>query len=334
MAPIIVIWIWTLIGVNSCGVDSASVRYVLDCETDHQCPDGHYCFTPSHTCARCIECTVYKRTSSWRYCPKVPADCGKCLPGYEEEILAEGKTRDFCVASIHTSIQPDLIQSAYKNVQTTFSAHYFLVLGLLSILVPTIFYAFYWKKRTQSRLRCQHSSVPREEPPPYRNIELIPVSSVLSDSVDEVVEENTTLVMNISHTKDRLTEATPFRRPDYEEQEYAYNTEEDSESEDDNVSSRIGTGNLELEDETTMPSDWTPDRVFDNNDQLVESAQGTVIEGEDQDCCQPSNKRRRKEPEVAESSDSNAPQQQQEQQQQQQSINFVINNSIIIKKED
>lgn len=333
MAPIIVIWICILIGVNSCGVDSASIHYTLDCETDHQCPDGHYCFTPSHMCARCVECNVYKRTSSWRHCPKVPADCGKCLSGYEEEILAEGKTRDFCVASLHASIQPDLIHSAYKNVQTTFSAQYFVVIVLLVVLVPIIFYAFYWKKRTHSHPRRQHSSVQRDEPPPYRSIELTPVSSVVSDSVDEG-EECGTLVMNISHTKDRVTEATPFRRPDYEEQENAYNTEEElSETEEDNVMSRINGGNLELEDETTMPSDWTPDRVFDNNNQM-ESEQVQVIESEDQECCQPSNKRRRKEPEDPGSSDSNTPQQQQQQQQQQQSINLFINNNIIIKKED
>lgn len=306
----VMLFIWAVIGVNYCGsVDSASIPYMMECETDYQCPDGYYCFTQSHTCARCLECAIYKRTSSWRHCPKVPADCGKCLPEYEEEILAEGKTRDFCIESVYTPM--------HHTVQTTFSANHVLIVGFVLFLVPILFYAFCWKKRTQRHFHCQHTAVPSDEPPPYLSIEPTPNPSV-SDSMEAIEEE---IVTNISQTKDRLTEATPFRRPNYEDDEDAYNREEDEpETDEGNSAIRIHSTNLELEDENTMPSNWTPDREYNSNQ--LESELQVVVETEDEECCQPSNKRRREDPDV-----SNSPQQQQ--QQQQQTINVFVNNIIM-----
>uniref|UniRef100_A0A1B6ED10 TNFR-Cys domain-containing protein n=2 Tax=Clastoptera arizonana TaxID=38151 RepID=A0A1B6ED10_9HEMI len=316
-----IVWTICVIKVCGCGVDSAP--YHTSCETDHECPASYYCVPISNLCAKCVECNVYKRKSSWRSCPKDPADCGACLAGFEEEILAGGRTRDICVKSSVIEAYESSTERIRRAGSGIMREHFMLILGMSLVLLPTLFYVYFRKYWRQDDSRLQNSSsMPCEEPPPYHSsLELAPLRSTPRE--EEVCLSETNHVLNVHQKEETLVQAVPFRLPQYEQNLSFVANEEDQgriESESESDEGNDHETNLQLEDESTMPSEWSPTEEEINNELIsAETCVSSELVPEidvNSEPCEPRNKRLKKE-EDSDGPDNNR----------QRPINLIINNN-------
>ncbi|GFG33247.1 hypothetical protein Cfor_04555 [Coptotermes formosanus] len=79
-------------------VEVGAVGMYISCEGDHECGRDKYCYTSGY-CVSCTDCLIYKRENrtSYPYCAKSAVECGRCLPGFEEEIFTTGEVRYSCI---------------------------------------------------------------------------------------------------------------------------------------------------------------------------------------------------------------------------------------------
>ncbi|XP_054272682.1 uncharacterized protein LOC128992951 isoform X2 [Macrosteles quadrilineatus] len=307
MAPLLFIFL-TITSASAHGFSLEGLSFHRQCESDHQCDNGFYCYEESHLCTRCVDCASYKRRSSWRSCPKTPADCGGCENNYGEEILHNGRTRDMCVPSTPNNLSHTIVP-AYTNWERLG-----WVAGITAFLLPLAYYVFARKNRIRDRGTIHHD-LRREEPPPYRSIELTTLSTNNSEQLAEAY------TMNVGQQKDQLVQAVPFQKPAYMDEELMAfdNTQNENSEDSDFVTNEhpVPTvSSVELQDENTMPSDWTPD----------ENSNGQLMSFElDSEECEPAAKRHKtsetpdSEPEL----DNNT---------HNLSINLFINNNVTIHK--
>uniref|UniRef100_A0A1B6MGD6 TNFR-Cys domain-containing protein n=1 Tax=Graphocephala atropunctata TaxID=36148 RepID=A0A1B6MGD6_9HEMI len=310
MSHIFTFFAFLMVSAYGDGVDSAHIQ----CDLDHQCLIGYFCYEESHYCTRCLECGSYKRKPSWRSCPKTPSDCGSCVTNYEEEILHEGKTRDMCILSTPNTLSHTTVSNS--NVE-----RYLWVGAAAVILLPFMFYAFCRKNRLRDR-GVMHHGLPHEEPPPYRSIELTTLTS--NNSEEQLAEEDH--VLTVGQQKDSLVQAVPFRQPDYPEQLLAFDNNQDPSSDVESIPEDIvvaASPNVELHDDNTMPSDWTPAET-DGNGQLM-TFECTEVEtvSDPEDTCEPASKRHKANSSPDNSDSYNS---------QQININLFINNNVTIHK--
>ncbi|KAJ1526367.1 hypothetical protein ONE63_009513 [Megalurothrips usitatus] len=73
----------------------------VPCTDDSSCGFDKFCYMRRY-CSPCTECSVYQRQGTGA-CVKDPSHCGDCLPGFEPEILTDGRTRDLCVPVLATT---------------------------------------------------------------------------------------------------------------------------------------------------------------------------------------------------------------------------------------
>ncbi|KAG8292737.1 hypothetical protein J6590_031717 [Homalodisca vitripennis] len=291
------------------GVDSAHMQ----CDLDHQCPDGFFCYEESHYCTRCLDCGSYKRKASWRSCPKTPTDCGTCITGFEEEILHEGRTRDMCI--------PSIIPNTLSHTNaSTYNTERYIWGGVVTVLlVPIMFYVF-CRKTIRRDGGVNHHGIPHEEPPPYRSIELTTLTS--NNSEERLSEENHVLM--VGQQKDCLVQAVPFRQPDYAEELMLFDNSQEATSDVESTVEGVvlASPNIELHDENTMPSDWTPAEQDGNGQLMTLETPEIEVVSEPEDTCEPASKRQKTSPTHEDSDASNT----------QYNINLIINNNVTIHK--
>ncbi|XP_075223394.1 uncharacterized protein LOC142325471 isoform X2 [Lycorma delicatula] len=248
------------------------------CEGDTQCLPGYYCYLDSGLCVMCIDCAVYFRNKLiWKTCAKRPSECGTCLSGFEEDILAEGQKRDFCLKSVNEHASPYQSDSARSKISVSWAV------GVGLFIIATMCYAICWKSRNtgNNRLAAQVQEPP---PPPYSSLGLQPSTDVLSNRVNDSNSTNccsqngcnATRSVETSHTREHhwhwqqckeesLQQAFPFRYPGDPVQPSLDPLLQDSDDESNDSDHESSTEdiltqeqNIDLQDETTMPSDWTP----------------------------------------------------------------------------
>lgn len=296
------------------------------CEGDSQCMPGYYCFTETKYCASCTDCVVYNRNKSWKTCAKSPSECGTCLSGFEEEILANGRVRDWCVTSPNQA-------SAHHSDAAVQATHNYLMwpLAIGFFVILTIFYAVCWKNWRGGNLNRLTS--PNEEPPPYSSLNFPPAtqdSSTSSSGESEVPacscsanastsrpEESSNprhMFLNLQQCKEQpLLQAVPFRYPE-DSLQRSLNPllESDDESSSDHESSPeelVGAlsqdhRNIDFEDENTMPSDWTPNACRVVNQEEAEEYHDSCDTVDSENTEPPAKKRKEDEPASPEATES------------------------------
>jgi len=310
---------FTSVSTHGFALDVAPLH--RQCDSDHQCDNGFFCYEESHFCTRCLECSSYKRKSSWRSCAKTPSDCGSCITGHEEEILHEGKTRDICVPSFPNNL-------SHTNVpEHSYPERILWAAAVTGLVLPIVYFVFSRKNRVrgyQIDRGTIHRDLCREEPPPYRSIELTTLSS--NNSEEQLSEEDH--VMCVGQQKDHLVQAVPFQKPAYLDEELLAfdNAQSDNRDEPEHLADEapVATvGSVELHDENTMPSDWTPDE--NSNGQML-SFELALSSG-----CEPAAKRH-KSSEAQPTEDGDPTSEEFNSHNNNLSINLFINNNVTIHK--
>ncbi|XP_021921315.1 uncharacterized protein LOC110830556 isoform X2 [Zootermopsis nevadensis] len=206
------------------------------CEADHECDRNKYCYKVAGICVPCTDCKVYYRQKPALYpnCPKVPLQCGECLPGYEEEILTEGEVRSHCIPTASPQGMP-WIQAVSITVG--------ILLALICIIIFFVVRRF-WKKEPVQSVE-EDIGLEDQSPPPYSGVPLLEETHVAtaptaSDFVSEICE--TSLAFRVEKEDQPFQQAVPFTN-------YQNFDEPDDASEDDP---------LPVQDEETVESMWGP----------------------------------------------------------------------------
>ncbi|XP_021921316.1 uncharacterized protein LOC110830556 isoform X3 [Zootermopsis nevadensis] len=175
------------------------------CEADHECDRNKYCYKVAGICVPCTDCKVYYRQKPALYpnCPKVPLQCGECLPGYEEEILTEGEVRSHCIPTASPQGMP-WIQAVSITVG--------ILLALICIIIFFVVRRF-WKKAEPVQSVEEDIGLEDQSPPPYSGVPLLEETHVAtaptaSDFVSEICE--TSLAFRVEKEDQPFQQAVPF----------------------------------------------------------------------------------------------------------------------------
>jgi len=180
-----------------------------------------------------MNCNIYKRENrtSYPYCAKYAVECGKCLPGFEEEIFTTGEVRDTCIP---VSSPSDQSRTAYIISGITVTVFLLAVVGYFS-------YKSYRKqghgRSNEEDGASEHRSVPAKCSP-------LLVTSCAAAGVSDIRETSFTVCGEKEHQP--LQQARPFHCP---------NTS--NHSSDDEQEEPPDTPPY-VYDEETMESDWIP----------------------------------------------------------------------------
>lgn len=237
-----------------------------------------------------------RENSGWRKCHKEMTDCGGCLNGFYEEILTDGKARDACLkirADFQSASMEDIEHIDPGNHLMGYVAligvSAFGVILLVSLVYTRLHRPFQYNLQMQisgvdsnrsqeCASRNQNNHIIPSAPPPYScssSCPLLPSENteeagyshgqvkLLSDcspSSPSLVEPDITLARTIERhvrfEKEQLVEARPFLEPNYVESDEG--TENSDTNEEECTGSTRNFENPSYEDDSTVPSDWTP----------------------------------------------------------------------------
>jgi hypothetical protein len=224
----------TTVAFTAVGID-------VHCEGDHECGREKYCYIQSGYCVPCTNCNMYKRENRtlYPYCAKSAVECGKCLPGFEEEIFTTGEVRDSCIPI--SSPSEDQPMALYIGVTLT--------AFLLAVVVAYFFYRSY---RKQSNMHCFSEHVrssgeertPEDRSMPAKGSPLLATSyAAVEAGVSDIRETRFTVCGEKEHQP--LQQARPFQCPNT-----PYHSDDEQEEPPDTPPY--------LYDEETMESEWIP----------------------------------------------------------------------------
>ncbi len=235
--------------------------FYLQCESDFDCPVGLFCHEKvpgqQKICNVCYKCeSRFHRENARDKCAKTADECGQCLDGYYEEVLAGGHKSQKCLKTSENV--PDY--SDYEaededvdevNNEGNIAVAIGIVVGvcLLSIIlaigIVCAFQRMYRKDSEEDQSNAEEgqrlhvegqspesSEGRRTPPPPYEQRQ---------ESVEIVTE--TVVVATPQNDK---TEATPFNIRGYR-RHLSLESDEDVENEATGPELNIGAGALEFE---------------------------------------------------------------------------------------
>ncbi|XP_052119750.1 uncharacterized protein LOC113216147 [Frankliniella occidentalis] len=245
------------------------------CEDDTDCKHGLYCFSATHNCVQCVECSEYRRHNT-RKCVKEPLQCGECLDGYELEILSDG-VRDVCVptpgqpSSAHmTTAQKSLEMSSWLlygaicTIGVSFAAcAFFAVFKLKNVLLLKHRTRFFPELESTSTSSSALYAPSAPAPPPTNTLTAVPKFFF---EEEKMIPKNEMISGYVQENKcnDNLQMAGKFISPSW-----VRNSPDDH---PDDLVLNNGGGEDDVDgpivpnqpaqdfliDEETLPSEWTP----------------------------------------------------------------------------
>ncbi|RZF46581.1 hypothetical protein LSTR_LSTR002913 [Laodelphax striatellus] len=269
---------------------NADASLVELCEADHQCPPGYFCYLETNYCSPCTDCQAkHRHNSTLNRCTKGYSKCGPCQTGFQEEILTSGKPRELCVPV-------EKVEEEKKDGNIFVIASMFIVMILLTLFVAAI--SLIHARKVCIRTNRQIDVC--EDPPPYSSL-----APVIENSSNIGVEHNRLVQAEIVNERDRdvevastcgtaisershsswierkaenLQEAVPFCQPTYITQN-TLDQDDSGISEVDNGSAEISPSwHADLHDESTMPSDWTPNMISVSENREMDVDEGACTE--------------------------------------------------------
>ncbi|XP_044018423.1 uncharacterized protein LOC122859109 isoform X2 [Aphidius gifuensis] len=233
------------------------------CKEDSECQSDQYCYNISKICVSYTMCSRYNRYENDTQSQK-PTQCGPCLPGFVAELYIDGKESSLCIDKIQLKLKKEQIPIKTTPGDDEFFKDIWLCGGIIFfifLIVPTVVYA---TKHIHGRVRNEKwfpmrpwNLSPSAPPPdtgayhlqrPYYSEEDPPIYSA-------VVDNN-----NTSKDKNILVNAVPSKAPDWVIIDPSYDDGDPDVSTSTNISTMSNT-TLNIEDEETTPSSWTPEPV-------------------------------------------------------------------------
>ncbi|KAF6199884.1 hypothetical protein GE061_006182 [Apolygus lucorum] len=260
-----------------------------ECESDHDCGSGFFCYE-TNKCAPCISCASRFRSDSGWSCHHKAADCGDCLPGYQERVLERNIEKESCMpvpeGVINTSKNSAPVPGV--NEEMINLLWFFGGLGGLSLFVIASFLLAQWHKGRRSpepQLQAPQElqelvSRTDQPPPPYSPFGQKMPTSVM-DATPTAPAMDSTLQVDSPRDCDAriyvetlprqippspqlervdLVQAGLSRLPNWVNGENCTGLRQSTPSSS-GVNSLDGP---DLDDENTQPSDWTPNTSQEN----------------------------------------------------------------------
>ncbi|XP_011302807.1 uncharacterized protein [Fopius arisanus] len=223
------------------------------CEDDGDCPPHQFCYDVSNICVNYSNCSQFNREEGEEKAQS-PLQCGKCLEGYASNTLATGEEEPVCKRKIQLPVDPPAMNDTSQwwiwvatGVGSSFVVG--IVLLLLRKRLPESHEKWFkamgtWKftpsaPPQENAYRLQQPFYTDEEPPIY--------SSVI-----------TTNNNNNINAKERLVNAIPTTPPSWVRVDPSYDEEDGTVN---TSGSTAVSMTIEVEEEETTPSSWTPENV-------------------------------------------------------------------------
>ncbi|XP_063987063.1 uncharacterized protein LOC135167624 isoform X2 [Diachasmimorpha longicaudata] len=222
------------------------------CQDEGDCPPHQFCYDVSNICVYYTNCSQYNREEGVEKAQN-PSQCGKCLEGYVSNTVASGEEEPVCKSKVQLPVDPPMID---------YYPQWSIYTGIVMLCATFIGFPIYCLKRratggykkwfkTVGAWRFTPSAPPQENAyhlqQRFYSDEDPPIYSTVIGSNN-----------NNNNVKDRLVNAMPTTPPSWVRVDPRYDEE------DGNVitsgSSSIPTA-IEVEDEETTPSSWTPESL-------------------------------------------------------------------------
>ncbi|KAG8034056.1 hypothetical protein G9C98_008537 [Cotesia typhae] len=217
---------------------SAPVRAgddIFSCNSDSDCSLHQYCYQLSQQCVNYTVCKRYNRLEGENKA-KSESQCGECISGYKAEILATGVPEAFCkkINSVPGTTETPFIDNKTFSIGIYVASGVILLLLVLSIFTLLV-------KKSEMYLSTKYYS--DDDPPIY--------SSVINNN-------------NSPTDKNRLVRAAPCHPPTWVDPNPNYRDDDPDTSGNTTTTTSTSTNvfaSLQVEDEDTTPSVWTPEEV-------------------------------------------------------------------------
>lgn len=285
-------------------IQSAHITKLLEsttdevpCHTDTECPETSFCFHVSHVCTSCFNCASQFRQTIVK-CARKVQDCGDCLPGYTEQTYSRFLIdRRWCKEVVKMIAEP---QKMDDSSLVSFNPQWVgvLIICCVSFLGFASFYYYRSSKRqhdisvsdslSMNELNTNYNCITTHmsAPPPYKED---------SDADDDV--SCSFQLRIVEHSVNDKQKAVPY---------FVYdNSVSDCENTDNNGQNGTpSTGNhggivesaantaptVEIQDESTLPSSWTPGESYGDN------CAENQLQGGDEKISPPNKRKRFEEP--------------------------------------
>uniref|UniRef100_A0A0A9YCI3 Tumor necrosis factor receptor superfamily member 25 n=1 Tax=Lygus hesperus TaxID=30085 RepID=A0A0A9YCI3_LYGHE len=262
-----------------------------ECDGDHKCGPGFFCYTDTNKCAPCISCASRFRLNSTWQCHQKASDCGDCLPGYQERSLERNIEKESCMpvpeGVITTSKNSAPLPGTTEEMLNLL--WFFGGLGGLSLFVIASFLLTQWHKGRSREEPQQEAPQELQElvsrsnqpPPPYSPFgEKHPTSVVnaapTAPSMDSTLQVDSPRDCDariyvetqarhippppvIDHAN--LVQTVPCNLPDWVNGTYCTGLRQSTPP---STGDNSTFSEPDLEDDNTQPSDWTPNTSQEN----------------------------------------------------------------------
>lgn len=268
---------------------------VIPCKEDSECSVDQYCYNISKICVSYTLCSRYNRYENDTQSQK-PTQCGPCLPGFDAELYIDGKESSLC---IDKKQMKNKNQIPIKNSDDDFFKDIWLCGGIvlfIFLIVPTVIYItkqIHGHVTNEKWFPMRPWNLSPSAPPPDTGAYHLqrPYYSEDDPPIYSAVVDNN----NTSKDKNILVNAVPSKPPDWVIIDPSYDDADQDVTTSTNIST-MSTTTLNIEDEETTPSSWTPEpitvpipsRVFHQfaNEQHDNVVNAVLVRG---DCSSPRN---------------------------------------------
>ncbi|XP_015123238.1 uncharacterized protein LOC107045455 isoform X2 [Diachasma alloeum] len=222
------------------------------CQDEGDCPPHQFCYDVSNICVHYTNCSQYNREEGAEKAQN-PSQCGKCLEGYASNTVATGEEEPVCKSKVQLPVDPPVIDD---NSQWWI----YMASGIPCVSIVGLLIYFLRKRltdgdekwfKTIGTWKFTPSAPPQENAyhlqQPFYTDEEPPIYSA-------VITSNN----NNNNVKERLVNAMPTTPPSWVQVDPSYDEEDGTVNT--SGSTAIST-TIEVEDEETTPSSWTPENV-------------------------------------------------------------------------
>ncbi|XP_074114485.1 uncharacterized protein LOC141537400 [Cotesia typhae] len=257
--------ITTIIIINLMAL-SAPVRAgddIFSCNSDSDCSLHQYCYQLSQQCVNYTVCKRYNRLEGENKA-KSESQCGECISGYKAEILATGVPEAFCkkINSVPGTTETPFIDNK------TFSIGIYVASGVILLLLVLSIFTLLVKKRgyihgNKKWFRQIGSWNFNPTAPPLDSGEMYLSTKYYSDD-DPPIYSSVINNNNSPTDKNRLVRAAPCHPPTWVDPNPNYRDDDPDTSGNTTTTTSTSTNvfaSLQVEDEDTTPSVWTPEEV-------------------------------------------------------------------------
>ncbi|XP_057335140.1 uncharacterized protein LOC130673939 isoform X1 [Microplitis mediator] len=234
---------------------------ILSCNHDSDCSVHQYCYQVSNQCVNYTSCIRWNRLEGKKQAQSA-SQCGPCIPGYQAEILVTGIPEAFCKKVTH--IKKETTDVPYSN-NGKLSIWIYIAVGIILLLLVVLFSILLVKKRgyihgNKKWFRQIGSWNFSPTAPPPDGAIYLPTTYYADDEppiYSSVMNNN-----NNNKDKNRLVRAVPCHPPDWVDNDPNYGHDDPDTSANTTTSTTTNVfASLQVEDEDTTPSVWTPEEV-------------------------------------------------------------------------